>query len=244
MNLDDGTHPLEQHEKNDIKRRIEHKLSRLPIDWDSLNPLLTSLEPSTAQWTSKEDDPMGRLLLGRVLSSQAPLNVVETVLTVFPDCLMYNPAAFFMACRHYKTNQSVLVAMVKHSLSSRDPSDSECPFPWILSDLVTVSAAQAMLEIYPQGVLEPSPMLSGKTLIDYLVRSSELQKHEVNSNLWTKFKLILVSAECSQKANCTACKNFGILSPAHVLLKRILSYPGMYRRWQNCRKDTFQFHCI
>eukprot|EP00526_Cylindrotheca_closterium_P010303 CAMPEP_0113612314 /NCGR_PEP_ID=MMETSP0017_2-20120614/6034_1 /TAXON_ID=2856 /ORGANISM="Cylindrotheca closterium" /LENGTH=405 /DNA_ID=CAMNT_0000521341 /DNA_START=183 /DNA_END=1400 /DNA_ORIENTATION=- /assembly_acc=CAM_ASM_000147 len=234
MNIDDGTQPLDQqqHEKHDIKKRIEHQLSYLPIDWDSLNPLLKSLEPSTARWTSKEDDPMGRLLLGRVLTNQAPLNVVETVLTVFPDCLMYNPAAFFMACRHYTTNQSVLVAMVKHSLSSRDPSDSECPFPWILSDLVTVSAAQAILEIYPQGVLEPSPMLSGKTLLDYLLRSSELQKHQqesgVSSNLWTKLKLILVSAECSQQANCNACKKNGTLSPAHVLLKRVLSYPDFF----------------
>ncbi|CAJ1944283.1 unnamed protein product [Cylindrotheca closterium] len=229
MNIDDGTQPLEQHEKNDIKRKIEHELSYLPIDWDSVNSQLKSLEPSTAQWASKEDDPMGRLLLGQVLSNQAPLNVVETVLTVFPDCLIYNPPAFFMACRHYKTNQNVLVTMVKHSLSRPDSSDSECPFPWILSDLVTVSAAQAILEIYPQGVLEPSPMLPGKTtLLDYLVRSSELQKHQVNSNLWTKFKLILVSAECCQKGNCAACKNNGVLTPAHVLLKRIMSYPDFF----------------
>ncbi|KAL3942320.1 MAG: hypothetical protein SGBAC_003454 [Bacillariaceae sp.] len=120
--------------------------------------------------------------------------------------------------------------MMKHALSCRDPSDSECPFPWILSDLVTVSAAQAILEIYPQGVIQPSPMLSGNaTLLDYLVRSSDLRKHQsVNSDLWTKFKLILVSAECSQKANCTACKKNGTLSPAHVLLKRVLSYPDFF----------------
>jgi len=233
MNIDDGTHTLVQHAKDDVKKGIERQLSSSPIDWDSLNLSLKSLEPLTAQqqsWTSKEDDPMGRLLLGRVLTNQAPLNVVETVLTVFPDCLMYNPAAFFMACRHYKSNQNVLATMMKHALSTRDPSDSECPFPWILSDLVTVSATQAILEIYPQGVLEPSPQLSGKTLLDYLVCSFDLQKHQsVNNNaLWTKFKLILVSAECSQKANCTACKKNGTLSPAHVLLKRVLSYPDFF----------------
>lgn len=230
MNIDDGTQPLDQHENDYIKKRIEHQLSCFPIHWDSLNPLLKSLEPSTAQWTSTDDDPMGRLLLIRVLTKQAPLNVVENVLTVFPDCLMYNPAAFFMACRYSTTDQTIVVAMMKHALSCRDPSDSECPFPWILSDLVTVSAAQAILEIYPQGVIQPSPMLSGNaTLLDYLVRSSDLRKHQsVNSDLWTKFKLILVSAECSQKANCTACKKNGTLSPAHVLLKRVLSYPGMY----------------
>lgn len=230
MNIDDGrTQTLDQHAKDDVKRAIEHLLSCSPIDWDSLNSLLKSLEPSAAQqsWTSKEDDPMGRLLLGRVLTNQAPSNVVETVLTVFPDCLMYNPAAFFMACRNYdKSNQNeVLVTMMKHALRRRDPSDTECPFPWILSDLLTVSAAQTILEIYPQGVLEPSPMLSGETLLDYLVRSCQLQKQGVNNNnmLWTKFKLILVSAECSQKKKY---KNGG-LSPAHVLLKRVLSYPGM-----------------
>merc|ERR1712232_272575 len=153
----------------------------------------------------------------------------ETVLTVFPDCLMYNPAAFFMACRQYKNNQNVLSTMMKHVLSTRDPSDSECPFPWILSELVTVSAARSILEIFPQGVLEPSPLLSGKTLLDYLVRSFDLQRHQsVNNTLWTKFKLILVSAECSQKKNCTACKRNGTLSPAHVLLKRVLSYPDFF----------------
>jgi hypothetical protein len=232
MNIDDGTHSLQQHAaKDNVKRGIELRLSFSPIDWDSLIPLLKSLEPWTAQqcWTSKEDDPMGRLLLGRVLTNQAPLNVVETVLTVFPDCLICNPAAFFMACRYYKSNQDVLVTMMKHVLSRRDPSDAECPFPWILSDLVTVSAAQTILEIYPQGALEPSPVLSGKTLLDYLVRSSDLQKHQSSDNaLWTKFKLILVSAECSQKANCTACKKNGSLSPAHVLLNRVLSYPDFF----------------
>lgn len=230
MNIGDGTHTLVQHAKDDVKRGIEHQLSSSPIDWDSLNLSLKSLEPAHKQsWTSKEDDPMGRLLLGRVLTNQAPLNVIESVLVVFPDCLMYNPAAFFTACRHYKSNQNVLATMMKHALASRDPSDSECPFPWILSDLVTVSATQAILEIYPQGVLEPSPQLSGKTLLDYLVRSFDLQKHQsVNNTLWTKFKLILVSAECSQKANCTTCKKNGTLSPAHVLLKRVLSYPDFF----------------
>jgi len=227
MNIDNGT-PLDQHAKKDIKRRIEHQLSCSPIDWESLNPLVQSLKAYTAQqsWTSKEDDPMGRLLLGSVLTNQAPLDVVESVLTVFPDCLVYNSAAFFMACRHYTSNHNILVTMMKHVLSCRDPSDKECPFSWILSDLVSASAAQAILEIFPQGVLETSSLHAGRTLLDHLVRSSDLQN--INATLWTKFKLILVSAECSQKSNCTACKKNGSMSPAHVLLKRVLSYPDFF----------------
>jgi len=231
MNINNGT-PIDQHAKEDIKRRIERQLSCSPIDWESLNFLLQSLKAYYTyqrSWTSKEDDPMGRLLLGSVLTNQAPLSVVESVLTVFPDCLVYNCAAFFMACRHYPSNHNVLVTMMKHVLSRRDPSDKECPFSWILSDLVSASAAQAILEIHPRGVLETSSLHAGRTLLDHLVRSSDLRKHHnTNATLWTKFKLILVSADYSQRSNCNAFKKDGSLFPAHVLLKRVLSYPDFF----------------
>jgi hypothetical protein len=214
------------------KTRVEALLSTSgPIDWNLLDSLLTQLKISTADESrcSNEDDPMGRLLLGRILSQQAPLPALQAVLRAFPDCLMHNPAAFFTAC-HFGASSEIVATMMRHTLrfASRYSTNGEndCPYPWIVSDLMTVEAVQALLEVFPQGVLQKSSLLFGYSPLDYFLRSpGMIEKQCFNPKLWSKFKLVLVAAECCT-SSAFQTQNVG-LSPAHVLLKRLLSYPGM-----------------
>jgi hypothetical protein len=185
----------------------------------------------------EEDDPMGRLLLGAVLSHDPPLRTVEYALRAFPRAVDRNPAAFFHACQDATSCSTEIVALLmrhqlqqQNSLSNNDKE--ECPYPWILSEHITLEGAQALLQVYPMGVLQPSPLLSGGyCLLDYFLMSPEMvDQRGFDMTLWSKFKLILLAAEFCQDICCTnsiqdSCRPRSI-APVHMILRRVFSTPG------------------
>eukprot|EP00980_Cylindrotheca_fusiformis_P010587 scaffold2353_cov134-Cylindrotheca_fusiformis.AAC.10 len=212
------------------KTRIEELLSSTTsIDWSFVIFLLKELDISSADESrcSLEDDPMGRLLLSKLLTQKAPIQVLQAVFRAYPDCVMHNPAAFFTAS-HYGASSEVLAEMMRHALRCHFCStirENECPYPFIVSDLMSPEAVQALLQVFPQGVLQKSTFLSGYSPLDYLIRSPEMME-SLDAKFWRKLKLMLVAAECCT-SQVVEARNVS-LSPAHVLLKRLLSYPDIF----------------
>lgn len=221
----------------DIKTGIETLLStgEESVDWNSINHLLLKLTPSTATnaFTSSEDDPMGRLILGHLISRKPPLASLKTFLKVFPDSLLHNPAAYFIACRH-NLPMETMAEMMRHTIQRTPTNNEECPYPWIVSDLMTVEAVQAILQVYPQGVLQGSTLLSNLCPLDFFLRSTGVIETRVFDHvMWSKFKLVLVAAQCNDQDSAS----FHDISPVHTILKRILSYSGMYETGQDYYVD-------
>jgi len=110
----------------------------------------------------------------------------------------------------------------------------KCPYPWILSNHISADGAKAMLKVYPQGVLQPSSCLSSLCPLDFFLMSPEMIKQrDFDKNIWTKFKLMLVAAECV--ADDRRCKEHNGLSPVRVILQRILSRPGCLDNMERAR---------
>jgi hypothetical protein len=187
----------------------------------------------------EEDDPMGRLLLGSLLSHDPPVRTVEYALRAFPRAVDRNPAAFFHACQDATTSSSKIVALLMRHQQQQNSSGSlannndkeECPYPWILSEHITVEGAQALLQVYPMGVLQPSSLLSGGyCLLDYFLLSPEMvDQRGFDMTLWSKFKLILLAAEFCQDICCTSqdsCSRRRSIAPVHMILRRVFSTPG------------------
>jgi hypothetical protein len=225
--------PTDSSSLHEVKANLEGLLRNpAPIEWTVVNGLLQKLSvvPSCNDFTftSTKDDPLGRSLVSILLSRNPPAYVLDATLQVFPDSLKHNPVAFFSACR-FATPQTI-TQLMNHSLRTdiSGASSKECPYPWILSDHVTAEGAKAMLQACPQGVLQTSSCLSSLCPLDFFLMSPEMiQQRNYDVNMWTKFKLMLVAAECCTDGNCQ--KQDCGLSPVHVILKRILSRPGMYR---------------
>jgi hypothetical protein len=205
----------------------------------------------------EEDDPMGRLLLGAVLSHDPPVGTVEYALRAFPRAIDRNPAAFFHACQDATTSSSEIVALLmRHQLKQQQNSSSslsnnndkeECPYPWILSEHITVEGAQALLQVYPMGVLQPSSLLSGGyCLLDYFLLSPEMvDQRGFDMTLWSKFKLILLAAEFCQGICCTSqdsCSRRRSIAPVHMILRRVFSTPGKLRVVHAAQRHTYTHH--
>lgn len=206
------------------KSKLEDLLSDPgSLNWDDVDGLIHQLSPSTPYSRfSAEADPMGRLFLGKLLSKNPPASSVEAALRVFPESLSHNPAAFFMACRD--ASPEVIAQMMRQSLGV-DACNDECPYPWIFSGHVSVDGAKAILEVYPQGVLQKSAQLSSLSPLDYFLMAEDMiEQREFDLNLWNKFKLMLIAAECCEGGG----RSDHGFSPVHTMLKRILSRPGMY----------------
>jgi hypothetical protein len=205
-----------------------------PINWNAVNSLLQKLSTtSKSRYGSTEYDPMGRLLLGRLLSRNPPAVSLEAALRVFPHSLSHNPAAFFTACSD--ASPEIVAHMMRHTLTLQasnndydDQKDDECPYPWIMSHHITMEGAKALLEVYPQGVLKSSSFLSSYSPLDFFLMSTEMIEHRnFDMALWNKFKLMLMAAECCVNGDCSGQN--GSISPVHTILKRVFSRPGMYR---------------
>jgi hypothetical protein len=199
----------------------------VPVDWNVVSGLLQCLmvdesESSSpaVKYASIQDDSMGRLLVTAILSRDPPVAIVDKAIRMFPHSLDQNPAAFLAASQN--AGPEVLTRMAQH-ISGRE-EHQQCPYPWLLSKNTSVEQAKTILEAFPEGVLKPSPFLSSFNLIDHLLMV--VKSHTFDSALWTKFKLVLVAAGCSDGEICSAhnCK----IAPVQVILKRVLSRSGMY----------------
>lgn len=226
----------------ETRAKIDAQLSvSSPVEWEVVNCLLQSLSgypihsPET-RFSSTHDDPMGRLLLARILSRNPPPVVLEAALSIFPDALRHNPAAFFTACRN--ATPDIIAHMIRHCTRHFDDNQDECPYPWIVSEFISVEGAKALLQAFPKGVLKSSSLLSSFNLVDFFLISPDMvEQRTFNADLWNKFKLMLVAAEYSEKKGCRcgcherrerksggcACRE---ISPVQVILDRINSYPG------------------
>jgi hypothetical protein len=215
------------------------------------NSGLPSNNSSTCPASWEEDDPLGRLLLGRLLSRDAPTDILRIALAVFPESLCHNPAAFFTACRDV-TNPTVVVRLMMTHLAtiSLSSEKKECPYPWILSKFVSLEGAQAILQAFPEGVWYLPPMPSGQlrkleiapeketetaldaangnsyNLLDYILMSPDMvEQRNFDETLWNKIKLILVAAECCAGRDSEVCSE---ISPVRTIVNRILGCPGKF----------------
>lgn len=196
----------------------------------------------------EENDPLGRLLLVRLLSRDPPVDIVQAALAVFPEAACRNPAAFFTACRDASNPTVVVGQMMTHlAMISSCSQKKECPYPWILSKFISVEGAHAILQAFPQGVLYVPPKLSEKlgkveiepenrteaamdtvtsnayNLLDYILMSPAItEQRDFDETLWNKFKLILVAAECGAR-NVDGSSG---ISPVRTIVNRILGRPG------------------
>jgi len=205
------------------------------VDWNVVNGLLQCLPIDHAsrapKYASTQDDPMGRLLMAGILSRNPPLAIVDTAIHIFPCSLNKNPSAFLIAYQHASTE--VFTRMIR-SISKED----QCPFPWILSEQVSVEIAKIALEAFPEGVWKPSPFLSNHNLLDYLLVSPEVVNcRTFDSTMWAKVKLVLVAAGAFDKELCPPCGCK--IAPVQVILKRVLSRAGMYAECWTCVLRTF-----
>jgi hypothetical protein len=221
--------------KSAIRLLLSQEQTAVATNWDVINGLLKKLPVATRSCNTtrcsvEQEDPMGRLLLGSLLSKNPPLTSVMYALQAFPDALHHNPAAFFTACRD--ASPQTLGLMMRHycttHTTSSNSNSSECPYPWILSRHVSLEGAQALLDANPQGVLNPCPSLSGFSLVDYFLLSSDMmeQRNVFDILLWNKFKLILLAASFCDNQTSRSSRSASPepqLSPVHVILKRILS---------------------
>ena len=149
--------------------------------------------------------------------------------------------------------------MMRRVVHSRK-QPKECPYPWILSSHISLEAAQAILEVYPEGVwyrpsaagsaflsssatAAPSSKLQSSAThsyipLDYVLMSHDIiQRRTLDELLWDKFKLILVAAECS--SHHVNLKSQQEISPVHTILERILAHPG--KKWWLRRPGTSLF---
>lgn len=211
----------------EARNQLEMLLSTSSLsleEWSAVHAWFNQLKacPATAleaRYLSTEDDPMGRLLLAKVLALNPPLEVVRSALEAFPDAPTHNPAAFFTASRSASTE--VLTLLTQHITRDFDETRDECPYPWIVSEHISREAAQAILEAYPRGVLRPSSFLCSYDLLDYFLQSDcMVDMRTFDHTLWSKFKLILVATQCAESTGkCTGCG----ISPIQVIMRRILA---------------------
>jgi hypothetical protein len=210
-------------ENAELRVQLDELLSTNAVDWEKVEQLLQHLQATIVrgatpaeQYASLGDDPMGRLLLTRIISMGAPVSLVGAVLGMFPHALDQNPACFLAAAQ---TSSLCLLKRLACHVSGRE---QQCPFPWILSESISVDTARNILEAYPEGVLLPSPYLSYENPLDYLLFSKSItDRRTFDESLWNKFKMILVAAGCVESRSNS-------ILPVHTLLKRALSRDGMY----------------
>ncbi len=208
-----------------IRMQLESILSdETPVDWNAVSCLLPFLKINNAigedSYASDQDDPMGRLLLARLLARDAPAAIVDTAIAFFPRSLHHNPAAFLAASQN--SSPEVLKRMFCQIAGRDDP----CPYPWIISDCISVESAKILLETFPEGVMKPSGFLSSFNLVDYFLISPDIIKRRTfDVKLWNKFKLVLVAVGSLLKKGCSCCGCE--IAPVHLILNRVLSRSGM-----------------
>jgi len=209
---------VQDHEET--RRKILCLLSLSSIDWEAVNLFLQALPiADNSSRCSLQDDPMGRLFLGTLLSRNPPLASVQYALRVFPDAASGNPAAFFTACRH--ASLCALKLLLRHNVvrsrtTCNNDNKEECPYPWILSEHIPLEGAKALIELYPQGVLMPSTYLKGFCPLDYFLLSQDMiDQRDFDVTLWNKFKMMLFASDC--------CCPQVVISPVHAILDRIFS---------------------
>mmetsp|Transcript_41749 Transcript_41749/g.100177 ORF Transcript_41749/g.100177 Transcript_41749/m.100177 type:complete len:430 (+) Transcript_41749:963-2252(+) len=183
-------------------------------------------------------DPDGRQLVCKLLSCDPPLGTVQLFLSVpvFQRSLHQNPAAFFTVSRCC-LEPSHVQTMTKHMMGHIITNDSSClksnicPYPWLLSPHISVQVARGILETLPNGVWLRMSSTSPYGLLDHFLWSDQMvARREWDSDLWMKFKLVLLAAECrcSDDSN-PGCNTNNSFSPIRIILERILAKNGMLR---------------
>jgi hypothetical protein len=234
-----------QEYRRQIRKDLHDALSQEAesIEWTTVHSLLMKLlqhqaatntvVPHTQEhyYAFSEDDPLGRIFLTRLVSKDPPVETLDQALRAFPNGICSShPVAFFSACSN--ASLEVVDRMVQHTTAMQKPG--ECPYPWILSQFISLEAAQAMMQAYPQGVLEKPAAVSSAFLtsescvyspLDYVMFSpTMIQKSAFDEMLWQKFKLMLVTVESvvTGVGNGVGCQ----ISPVHTILEMILAFPG------------------
>jgi len=136
----------------------------------------------------------------------------------------------------------IIAEMMRHTIENTPDAvnneEEECPYPWIFSDLMTVEAVQTILQVYPQGVLQRSSLLSNLSPLDFFLRSTGVIETRVfDQVMWSKFKLVLVAAQCTEEPECN--QN---ISPVHTILKRYLSYSDFFENMHVARHALWLLH--
>lgn len=190
-------------------------------DWSAVDYLLRAFSGSAGPLLDAS-------LVSAILSRIPPTKTIDGMLDVYSRGKMeYHPGvAFHRACR--SGDEATMKVLSRSLRDCADDGGGECPYPWILSHGVSTEGMKALLEAYPQGILQPSRYLSSFCPLDFFLMSSEMtSKRSFDANLWNKFKLMLIAAACCEgerfRGECQLKDAAGGFLPVHMILKRILS---------------------
>mmetsp|Transcript_41751 Transcript_41751/g.100190 ORF Transcript_41751/g.100190 Transcript_41751/m.100190 type:complete len:598 (+) Transcript_41751:228-2021(+) len=177
-------------------------------------------------------DPDGRQLVCKLLSCDPPLYTVQLFLSVpiFQRSLHQNPAAFFTVsrfCLEPNHVQAMTKYMMGHIVATHSscPKSNICPYPWLLSSHISVQVTRAILETVPNGVWLRMSSTTPYGLLDHFLWSDQMvARREWDFDLWMKFKLVLVAAECRYIDDSNpGCNTKNTFSPIRIILERILA---------------------
>lgn len=207
--------------------RVEFEISRLPV----------ATEVNTRK--STEDDPMGRCLISTILSANDPpanhARVIEGCLRSFPDCLVMNVSAFFAACQ--LKDLSIIQRLIRFSLKRETRGTPTCPYMWILMSPVSPKAAEAIIQAYPQGVLQECQGSTYCLLDRILFAAAEYRYHGFDNNWWEKIVLLL---KAMQHESLDDDKHQ--FHPIHYLLHRVLTRPDFFKKRSVAKRIVWFLH--
>jgi hypothetical protein len=209
---------------------LQAHLASNNLNWNFVKSTLANLPVASEESTrgSLKDDPMGRSLLVDLLSKDPSIDVIEACLRAFPDSLVMNVSAYFMAsqCRDLNIIRSMIRYQKRQALDT-------CPYPWIGMSHVPIKAAEAIIEEYPQGVLEPC-FGSKYCLLDRtLFAPDDLQRRQPAGSWFEKLILMLKSAELVTRNDKSTT-----FHPIHTLIRRIMTRSEFFK------KRSVAQHCV
>mmetsp|Transcript_18515 Transcript_18515/g.26151 ORF Transcript_18515/g.26151 Transcript_18515/m.26151 type:complete len:396 (-) Transcript_18515:229-1416(-) len=197
------------------------------VDWKKFKQILTTQnalgDHGNANRDLSECDSMGRSLILEVIKKDPPNDILEDILSIYPQCLTLNISAFFVACKH--ASQDVQRFLIQHVVYQKQDS---CPYPWIVFESVTEEGARLLLEKFPQGVLQGvTDNARIECPLDTMLFSPVFtESRSPDNQWWQKLKLMLMVAEYGTVSSTSERKHH----PIHILLDRVLENPNFFTK--------------
>ena len=226
---------MENEDAAQANRNLRSHLAGDHPNWEFVKMQLRKLPVSTELSTRgcTDEDPMGRSLLLGILTKDPPIDVVNETMRAFPDALVVNVSAYFLASRCNDLN--VIRSIIRICVAMADPGI--CPYPWISMSHVSVGAAKVIIEEYPEGVLQKC-IGSKHSLLDRELFSVEnFRDCQPKPCWWEKLVLMLRAAEHGTiEATPSSCH------PIHTALRRALMNPDFFKNQKVTQRVVWLMH--
>jgi ankyrin repeat protein len=235
--------PTQNDHKQVVSKMLNSEDRLSQFDWhlilDYLHRLPVSTE-SNPTAPSNDGDPTGRGFILRILAKKPPTEVTKEALAVFPDSLVFNVSAFFVASRN--EDADVIRQLLNHVITRQTNSNEEatCPYSWIQMSMISVKTARILLTEYPEGVLQRY-LNSDLSLLDTVLLSCGKQgEHDSppsHNHWWAKLELMLQIAQQGGLDDSSEK-----ILPVHTVLRRILSRPELLQKSRSARHIVCLLH--